>query len=336
MGNNGHTLRSDTTKAALKSEKFRKYPRLKQARILFRDNPLVYKNVEDARQSLRYLAGKNGKFSKENLGRNDEFLEEIDRPRNPYSLPKSDAEPFVPFEMPFYKKVFIINDIHLPYHDIPALTAALDYGKANTPNAIFINGDAMDFHQLSFFQRDPTKKRFSEELKTFAQFMQMLNNTFKCKIYLKFGNHEQRYQNFLTQKADELADIEEFDLENIIKKRAECEVIKDKRIVVINGLPYIHGHEYGRSVFSPVNAARGLFLQAKHSCVKGDCHTTSEHTEPNIFGKISTTYSVGALCGLTPQWLPLNKWNHGCAMQFNSSVNSYSLENKRIFQGKIL
>lgn len=329
-------IQTITAKEYLRDPVFFKFPRRKQARILYNENPLMYSDEEVARHILRYLAGKSGQRMKAHLGPNTEFIELENRPMNPYNLPDSDAEDFTPFEMPFYKKVFIINDLHLPYHDIPALTSALDYGLHHTPDAIFINGDALDIHQLSHFERDPSKKHFDEELNVFAQFMEILNDRFKCKIYFKFGNHEERYQKFLFQKARELSGVREFNLDNIVKARADCEVIKNKRIVVINGLPYIHGHEYGRGVFSPVNAARGLFLQTKHSAVKGDCHTTSEHNEPDIFGRIMTTYSVGALCGLTPQWLPLNKWNHGCAMQFNSDDHVYSLENKRIYKGKIL
>lgn len=304
---------------------------LKLARIMYKENPLAFKNVESARTSLRYIEGKASRGSSvKSVNR------EPDRPKNPYALPESEAEDFEPFIMPYYESVFVMNDIHLPYHDISALTAAIDYGVSYKPKAVFLNGDVLDFHGVSYFMKDPMKKRFSEELDLFADFMVRLNDIFKCKIYYKFGNHEERYDNFLFQKAHELVGVTEFKLEEIVKKRADCEIIRDKRIVVNNGLPYIHGHEYGRAVFSPVNAARGLFLQAKHSAVKGDCHTTSEHTEPNIMGKINTTYSIGALCGLTPKWLPLNKWNHGCAMHFNSGENVYSLENKRIYQGRIL
>ena len=138
------------------------------------------------------------------------------------------------------------------------------------------------------------------------------------------------------QKSKELVGVKEFELKNIIKKRADCEIITDNVTVVINNNPFVHGHEFGRTVFSPVNAARGLFMQAKHSAVKGDCHTTSEHTEPDIFGKIMTTYSVGCLCGLTPQWLPLNKWNHGVAAQDNKKDGTYSFINKKIYDGKVL
>lgn len=309
-------------------------PMLKLARIMYNENKLVFPSIDAARTGLRYIEGKLGSKHRKYV-KDSPFLKTGERPKNPYNLPESEAEPFENFIMPFYKKIFVMNDIHLPYHDTAALTAALDFGKANKPDAIFLNGDVMDFHQLSYFEKDPRKKHFAYELDLFADFMEKLTKIFKCKIYFKFGNHEERYNKFLFQKAKELVGVEEFELESIIKKRADCEVIKDKRIVLINGLPYIHGHEYGRGVFSPVNAARGLYMQTKHSAVKGDCHTTSEHTEPDIMGKIMTTYSIGALCGLTPQWLPLNKWNHGCAMHYNSN-DSYSLENKRIYKGKIL
>lgn len=310
-------------------------PTKKLARIMYDENNLLFKDVEDARRVLRYIEGKVGNNEIKYVKDTEYFITE-ERPRNPYKLPESDAEIFEPFIMPFYERVLILNDIHLPYHDIAALTASLDYGVRNEPSAIFLNGDVLDIHQLSFFERDPKKKDFAKELDTFKAFMERLSETFKVPIYFKFGNHEERYERFLLQKAKELVGVEEFELENIIRRRFDCVIIKDKRIVDINGLPYVHGHEFGRGFFSPVNAARGLFLQAKHSAVKGDCHTTSEHTEPDIFGKIMTTYSVGALCGLTPKWLPINKWNHGVAIQFNESDHKYRLDNRRIYKGEII
>lgn len=305
----------------------------KLARIMYSENNLVFKDEEQARFYLRAIEGKTGKVSTSRVAVTHEA--EV-RPMNPYNLPKSEAESFEPFIMPYYERTLILNDIHLPYHDVDALTAAIEYGLRCEPEAILLNGDVLDIHKLSYFEKDPTKKDFHYELDVFKSFMENIQGLFKCPIYYKFGNHEERYDKFLHEKAKELKGVQEFELENIIKARADCEIIRDKRIVVNNGLPYIHGHEFGRGVFSPVNAARGLFMQAKHSAVKGDCHTTSEHTEPDIFGKIMTTYSIGALCGLTPKWLPLNKWNHGAAVQYNNAPGTYSLENKRIYKGKIL
>jgi len=257
-------------------------PTLKLARIMFNDNKLLFRNVEEARVNLRYIEGKATLKTGGHVTHKTP-----DRPRNPYALPESDETEYKPFKLTGHKRVAVFSDVHLPYHSIEAITAAFDYAKKEKPDAIFLNGDILDFYSVSHFCRDPRMRKFADELKMFKEFFTRLQKIFNCKIYYKIGNHEERYEKFLFQKAHELVGVEEFELESIIKARAEgIEVIKDKKLVVMNGLPFIHGHEFGRGVFSPVNAARGLFLQAKHSCVKGDCHTSSEHTEPNIFGKI--------------------------------------------------
>lgn len=296
---------------------------------------VAFKDVEDARGVLRYIEGKYGEWHKK-IVINTAFVKDEPRPYNPYNLPDSDEESFTPYYIRGHKRGLIINDIHLPYQNNEAITACFNHAKKNKPDFIFINGDLLDFHLLSYFQKDPRKKRFSEELDMAKKFFQILQKTFKAKIYFKFGNHEERYDTFLYQKAHELKGVEEFELENIINARSEgITIIRDKRIVDINGLPFIHGHEFGRSFFSPVNAARGLFLQTKHSAVKGDSHTTSEHTEPNVYGKMMTTYSVGALCGLTPKWLPLNKWNHGFAEIELEGTKRFMFRNYRIQKGQV-
>lgn len=314
------------------------FPNLKLARIIYNDgkNNVLFPSVESIRSILRKLEGKNGKnVSKQFI---EEFRRESDRPLNPYNLSKSDEDVFEPFIIKGHKRILILNDIHIPYHNIEALTACFNYAKRENPDAIFLNGDVLDFHGISYFLKDPRKKHFAEELEMFKDFISTLKKIFKCKIYFKMGNHEERYEHFLFQKAKELVGVEEFDIKSIIQSRApEVEIITDKRIVMINSLPFVHGHEFGRGVFSPVNAARGLFLQAKHSCVKGDCHTTSEHTESDMLGNMMTTWSVGALCGLHPKWLPLNKWNHGFAIiDCDDNGRDYNFRNYRIRKGKVL
>ena len=329
------------TKADIAREWRKKHPEtpsLKLARMIMasKKDSVAFRDIDDARNRIRYIEGKAGDAMRKVVVKSEFFKEEA-RPYDPYKLPASDEESFDPFFIRGHKKGLIINDVHLPYQSNEALTACFTHAKKNKPDFILVNGDLLDFHSLSYFQRDPRKKRFSEELDMAKKFFQILDKTFKCKIYFKFGNHEERYDSFLFQKAHELKGVEEFELENIIKARTEgITVIKDKRVVDINGLPVIHGHEFGRSFFSPVNAARGLYLQAKHSCVKGDCHTSSEHTETDITGKIMTAFSIGALCGLTPKWLPLNKWNHGFAEIELGGENEYMFRNYRIYKGKVL
>jgi predicted phosphodiesterase len=258
-----------------------------------------------------------------------------ERPRNPYQLPDSDETTYEPYRINA-KRVLVLSDIHIPYHSLDALTAAFDFAKDEKPDAILLNGDTIDFHGLSRFVKDPKARSFAYELSAFKRFFEVVTQAFGSKIYFKLGNHEERYNHFLMMKASELEGVEEFSLENIIKARAEgIEVIGDKRILKMGDLNVVHGHEFGGSIFSPVNIARGLFLRAKVSAMQGHNHQTSEHTETNMNRQITTTWSLGCLCELHPAYLPINKWNHGFAI-VDIDGDQFHVRNKRIDKGQVL
>lgn len=308
-------------------------PTLKLARIMYKDNPLSFKDVEDARYILRKIEDKTGE--KKIINKSPEAPKE-DRPRNPYKLPESDESDYKPFKIEGHKRIAIFSDIHVPYHSIDCITAALDFCKKEKPDALLLNGDTIDCHRLSRFIKDPKKRNFKLELDTFKALFEIFEKELKCKIYFKTGNHEERYEHFLYEKAGELVGIEEFTFENIIKARARgIEIIGDKRPMQLGGLWGIHGHEYIGGISAPVNPARGLFLKSKVSCFQGHNHQTSEHTEPTLTGKMVTTWSLGCMSELHPQYMPLNKWNHGFAM-VDIDGDNFEFRNKRIFNGKIL
>lgn len=306
-------------------------PTLKLARILYNENKLQFNSIDHARSTLRTIEGKVG-------GKNKITHPCPERPKNPYNLPQSDESAYEPFVISGHKRVAVFSDIHIPYHSINALTAAIQFTKKEKPDAILLNGDTIDCHRLSRFIKDPKKRNFKLELDTFKEVIEIFEREFKCKIYFKVGNHEERYEKFLLEKANELAGIEEFELENIIKARAKgIEFISDKRVIQMNELHGIHGHEYVGGISAPVNPARGLFLRGKVSCFQGHNHQTSEHTEPTMSGKMITTWSVGCLSELHPAYMPLNKWNHGFAIiDLDSNGENYEFRNKRIYKGEVL
>jgi predicted phosphodiesterase len=328
------------TKSVL-ARKYRKqhpdYPTLKLARILYNDHNLTFKGVEDARSVLRYIEGKKGVDARKKVAGTDTLIDEP-RPYNPYKLPQSDEADYSPFIIKGYKRVAIFSDIHVPYHSIDCITAALDFCKKEKPDALLLNGDTIDFHRLSRFVKDPKKRNFKLELDTFKSLFDVFEKQLKCKIFFKVGNHEERYEHFLYEKAGELVGVEEFEFENIIKARARgIDIISDKRYMLLNSLAGIHGHEYIGGVMAPVNPARGLFMRGKVSCFQGHNHQTSEHTEPTLTGKIITTWSLGCMSELHPAYMPLNKWNHGFAIvDLDSNGEDFEFRNKRINKGKVL
>jgi predicted phosphodiesterase len=306
-------------------------PTLKLARIMYNENKLTFKDVENARFSLRSIEGKATNGSKVTHKTEE-------RPKNPYNIPASDETAFEPFVIKGHKRIVIFSDIHAPYHSIDTITSALTFCKKEKPDALLLNGDTIDCHRLSRFIKDPKKRNFKLELDTFKALFDVFEKQLNCKIYFKIGNHEERYEHFLYEKAGELVGIDEFQFENIIKARAKgIDIISDKRPMRLNSLWGIHGHEYVGGISAPVNPARGLFLKSKVSCFQGHNHQTSEHTEPTLSGKMVTTWSLGCMSELHPAYMPLNKWNHGFGIvDLDENGEDFEFRNKRIFNGKIL
>lgn len=314
-----------------------KYPNeatLTLSRIIYKDNKEVFKDVENVRTILRYIEGKKGSRDKKSV-QNTPYFKEEPRSYNPYKLPASEEIEYKPYKITGVKKLAIFNDIHVPYHSISALTAAIDY--TSDCDALLINGDLIDFYGLSRFMKDPRKRSVAHELKTTNELLDILCKKYK-KIYFKLGNHDIRFEHYMMHKAAELLGVPEFELTNLLRcKERGIIVIKDKTIVKANSLNIVHGHEFGGSVFSPVNIARGLFLRGKTSAIQGHNHQTSEHTEPNMNSEITTTWSVGCLCELHPEYLPINKWNWGFAIvDLHKNGKDFNVTNKRIFKGKVL
>jgi predicted phosphodiesterase len=309
------------------------------ARVMYNENKLLFRDTEDARFALRYIEGKAGAKNKQfSINVNPDFVIEEPRPMNPYKLPESDETSYDPYILKGHKKLAVFSDIHVPYHSISAITAALSLAKKEKVDALLLNGDSIDCHLLSMFLKDPRQKRFAEELKILTDLISVFRKTLKCKIYYKIGNHEERYEHYLMMKAGELIGVEEFEFKNILKKRMpDIEVIGDKRIVMANALPIVHGHEFGKGFFNPVNVARGLSLRSKMCAVQGHSHQVSENPDKSLVGEILTTWSVGCLCELHPKWLPINKWGHGVMIiELDKNGRGFHVRNYRIDKGKIL
>jgi predicted phosphodiesterase len=325
--------------------KYPEKPTLALARVMYNGNKLLFKDIEDARLILRRIEGKNGEKQRKHLGDKTLVIAEP-RPYNPYKLPESDETDYAPYVVKGYKKIGVLNDIHAPYHSISALTVTIDYLKKQKIDLLILNGDFWDFYGLSRFMKDPRKRKFASEIQIGIQLLELLQKELKCKIIYKPGNHCDRLIHFLWQKSgeiSELADLEEIEtltLESIVRKRSpklDIDFVKSKQIIKAGDLNIVHGHEFASSIMSPVNIARGLYLRAKASTLCGHHHRTSEHTEMNIDGKIVTTWSVGCLSELHPDYMPINSWNHGFAIiELDENGSDFNVQNKRIWKGKVL
>jgi UDP-2,3-diacylglucosamine pyrophosphatase LpxH len=323
-------------------------PTKKLARIMYEQHPLLFSHLEDARLTLRYIEGKTGKRMKDAAGsENEKYFMDTPRPYNPYLLPESDEKEYVPYVIEGPQRIAALFDVHCPYHSIEALTAALEWLKEQKPTILLIGGDFFDFYGLSRFMKDPDKRSPAEEIRIGVELLIALFAALKPqKVVFKMGNHDERFEHFLWQKMGEMSGLQDLEelkditLENILRKRLghtfPMEFVGEKRIIKGGNLNIAHGHEFPSGIASPVNVARGLYLRAKANAICGHFHKTSEHSETDINGHMTTTWSTGCLCDLHPLYMPINSWNHGVAFITIDEDGKVDVQNKRIKNGKIL
>ena len=314
------------------------YPHRSLAKIIYNKYPDIFDSVDATRTLVRQYKGSLGpehrkwtdKLYPEFKGRRDGMTH-----MQPIPPSKSNKWEFANYQ---YKKTLVLSDVHVPFHDVKGLEAALAHGDKYKPDCILLNGDILDCYALSRFIRDPRLRNFPDECQALSEFFAHLKERFKkAQIVWKFGNHEERYEYLLFRKVPDIVNTNEWELEYRIPRFKEynIEVIKNKRIIKLGKLPIIHGHEFMRSPMNPVNAARGLFLRGVHSAIISHFHHTSEHVQPNLLGKIITCWSTGCLSGLHPEWATINRWNHGFTT-VDLDGYSFSVANYRIYEGKIL
>jgi predicted phosphodiesterase len=262
-----------------------------------------------------------------------------ERPKNPYNLPESYQEKREPFILPkVCNNILLISDLHIPYHDIDAITIALDYGKKENVNTIFINGDLIDNSQVSRFEKDMKKRSVKQEFDATKEFLVQLRAAFPdASIYWLKGNHCVRWEKFLEQKVREIWDDPYFHLEERLRLNEQNIKLLDDTVLVKAGkLSITHGHHIFKGIFVPVSPARGAFLRAKQSVIVGHLHRASYHTEMDLDGKVIGCWSTGSLCELRPNYSPLvSNAQHGFAHITIDKTGDFTVKNYQIINGKL-
>ena len=305
--------------------KFPSASTLQLSRKLRTENPELFSSVEKARNVIRIVRGTFGdKHRKENKN----II-----PKVPLSCPPSLAEPWVPYKVENCKRVGIISDVHIPYHSELAFQASIDYLKNLNIDTLIINGDFADFYQVSRWQKDPRKRRLSEERNLVISGLAWLRETFsKATIIYKEGNHEERWQHFVWNRAPEIYDLPACLLPNLLDfDKFKIIHITDQRPVLVGKLPVLHGHEMGQGgISSPVNPARGVFLRTNHTILVGHGHRTSTHVEKDMFDHEVAVWSTGCLCANNPEYRRVGKQNWGFAYVEVSKDGTFGVHNLRI------
>jgi hypothetical protein len=267
-------------------------------------------------------------------------------PVNPWRLPKSEAEPWRPLHVTVDRdtKAGICCDFQIPYQDNPAVRCTFERFKKEGVEIIIIDGDFLDFYQLSRFNKDPRRFSAAKEIKLGNEMLDAIDDHFpKARKIYKLGNHDERLDHYLWMLANQKPEMQEL-IDELFHKFLESkhglkldergwETVRDREIIMLGRLPVLHGHEFPYTGPS-VSPARTLFLKTVENGIMGDRHQTSEHVMARLGGRIITCWSIGCLCGLSPYWCRINPWNHGCAIVEIDRKGSYQVTNVRVYNGR--
>jgi predicted phosphodiesterase len=287
------------------------------AKKIYSDNPLVWNSVETIRTAIRGIKGRKSR-AKGECEYNDKSLYQAKTYNtNPYKLPESEEKIREPFVLPLANNnILLISDLHIPYHNISAITAALDYGQEAKINTVIINGDLIDFYQMSRFEKDPRKRSAKFEFDSTKAFLVVLRATFpNAQIYWIKGNHDVRYEQWLMAKAPEVFDDPYYKLEERLRLNEErIHLINDKTIVKAGKLNIHHGHLFFRGFGSPISPAKTIYDKTYEDTICSHVHKKSEFTKVRLLGQKVTCYTTGCLCELSPDYAPFgNSYVHGFA-----------------------
>ena len=236
-----------------------------------------------------------------------------------------------------HKKVLVLSDIHFPYHDKHSLMLALRFGRQMDVDAIILNGDILDFYQLSKFTKNPKNKSVRAELDIFRFFLDQLKQRFpEATIYFKCGNHELRLEHWIKNHANQFDGL--LDLDQLIKFKDHGVVyLKDNVGIKIGKLNIIHGHEI-RATMGVVNIARTYYMKAQSNILFGHWHQSQEYITRTMDGTINGAWTNGCLSKLDASYTyGINQWVNGFAyVELLDSTGNFRVSLKKIIGGEIV
>lgn len=245
------------------------------------------------------------------------------------SIPKGISEKVSNYKLDYsIKRIGIIADLHVPYHSEKVLKEQIKYFQSKKINCLIIDGDFLDFYQISRFLKNPKNPDIQLELDYGLAILTVLRKCFpKVKIIYKLGNHDARLQKFIYSHS-ELLNLRCLNLENLLElEKNKIELVREKQLIEFGNYIIGHGDEISAG---GVNPARLTMLKQPGNIIFGHLHRVDEFQIRNRKEEILKSYSIGCSCQLYPDYWQHNNWHNGlcyCEKQKNGEIK---VENIRL------
>lgn len=308
------------------------------ARRLVEDYPMHFRSVDRARSMVRYYRGNIGDAARQRrINADPEGAEETFRPNGEAGFTAPPCREAVPDPAEFFDDMLwgVLGDVHAPFHDPEALEIAIDELVAAKCDGIYLNGDIGDNAAFSRWFKDPRYVSPKQDMDCTRQIVEQIASLFPRKVF-KLGNHDAWYRKWLVDKAEQLAEFDEVQYENLLRLESlGYEIVEDMQWAFLGKCPIFHGHELAKGFTNPVNPARGAFLRVNGSAVVNHYHQASSHVEKvGVERKTIVCRSLGCLCSLRPSYQSVTKWSQGFATVRVRAEGKFDFTNRMITEDR--
>lgn len=307
------------------------------SRMLCKEYPQLFTDVEHARQVVRRITGA---FGSKSLKEGHEYYREMPQSKHGFEDPIL-YKPHAPVYLPnAADNILLLSDAHVPFQDVMAQDTAVDYGLGEKVNTIVLLGDILDFYRWSDHRSDPRAVNPELEIEIGKEWLYTLRDKFpKARIYYKLGNHEFRYERQLWLKAPEWLGIKDTRFENIFDfEKLKITYVHNKAQIRDEKFTLIHGHEADRRMWgsSPISPARTYWNRFQDNIIGADKHRTDSWPVTTGRGVSKGGWCLGCICDLSPEYASINQWNHGFGHIKKKKNGNFRMRNMWIIEGDVL
>lgn len=220
--------------------------------------------------------------------------------------------------------VVIANDFHIPFHDRAALALLKRFLKREQPHWLILNGDLVDFWEISAFDRTPRSgPTLMEEIRAARTVLRGFRRLLpKARVTWIEGNHEFRLRKYLIQHAPELYGLPGLSVPVLFG-------LKELRIDYVAGASsasrftdtfvkvgelYV-GH-WAKTARHGGYAAKGLVDEKGVSLLQGHTHRFGAHARTTVNGQVLLGIENASLCARRASYVARPNWQLGFSVVY--------------------
>ncbi len=228
-----------------------------------------------------------------------------------------------------WQMVVVVNDFHVPFHDEAALTALHRFLRRERPDWLILNGDFMDFWEISRFDLTPRAgKEFREEIRIGKVILRDVRRLLpRARITWIEGNHEFRLRRYVIQNARHLYGLpglsvpELFELKRLRIEYVACHPAASKftdNFIRVGNL-YV-GH-WDKMALHGGYAAKGLVEAKGVSVLQGHTHRFGAHARTTVDGRILLGIENSSMCRREASYVAHPNWQLGFSVVYVDPVS---------------